>query len=39
MYVTKSEPHSKGLEAVYKTVLKTLKDDSNALKVAQKLLP
>ena len=37
-YATKAEPRSKGLKSVYKTVLKTLDDDSNALKVTQKLL-
>jgi len=37
-YATKPETRSKALKSVYQTVLKTLDDDTNSLKFAQKLL-
>lgn len=37
-YATKSEPRSKGLQEVYSTIMKSIKEDGTPLKVVQKLL-
>ncbi len=37
-YATKSEPRSKGLQEVYSTIMKSIKEDATPLKVVQKLL-
>ena len=37
-YATKSEPRSKSLKTVYRTIMKNLKDDDKSLKVVQKIL-
>ena len=37
-YATRSETRSKGLKGVYGTILKSMKDNGNSLKVVQKLL-
>jgi len=37
-YVTKCEPRTNGLKEMFGSVLKTIKDDGNPLKVVQKLL-
>ena len=37
-YVTKSEPHSQSLRAVYTTIVRSLREGNHSLKAVQKIL-